>query len=128
VGGTGNSLYSYYHYSVKDDLNFTATRTSHINVGLANLLRKHKPWMNRKVRSVNVQLNRALLEHGTSHIGVIDTTTIVREDYMNHCLHLKWQGKGKLTLLFAEKLGDDHVSGISSISVITHATASPFID
>jgi hypothetical protein len=82
--------------------------------------------MNKKVRSINIRLDWALLGHGLSHIGVIDTTAIVREEYMNHGLHLNWRGKRKLTLLIARKLGDDHMSSSSSIPVITHARASPF--
>lgn len=129
VGGPGNSLDRNYHYSIEEDLSFIAKRTSHTNVGLVNLFRRHdKPWMNKKVRSVNVRLDRALLSNSLSHIGVIDTTTIVREEYTNHGLHLNWRGKRKLTLLIAKKLGDDHVSNISSIPVITHARASPFLD
>jgi hypothetical protein len=84
--------------------------------------------MNKKVRSVNVRLDRALLSNSLSHIGVIDTTTIVRKEYTNHGLYLNWRGKRKLMLLIAKKLGDDHVSSISSIPVITHARASPFLD
>jgi hypothetical protein len=80
-----------------------------------------------KVRSVNVRLDWALLGHGMSDIGVIDTTTIVTEEYTNHGLHLNWRGKRKLTLLIAKKLSDDHVSGTGSIPVITHARASPFL-
>jgi hypothetical protein len=53
--GPGNSLHSNFHYSIEEDLNFIAKRTSHTNVGLVNLFRRHdKPWMNRKLRSVNV--------------------------------------------------------------------------
>jgi hypothetical protein len=84
--------------------------------------------MNKKVRSVNVWFDWALLVHGMSHIGVINTTTIVEEEYMNPGLHLNWRGKRKLTLLIAtRKLGADHVSGIGSIPVISHARASPFL-
>jgi hypothetical protein len=63
-----------------------------------------------------------------SHIGVTDTTTIVSEEYKPWPAPKNWRGKRKLTLLIARKLGDDHVSGISSIPVITHARASPFLD
>jgi hypothetical protein len=83
--------------------------------------------MNRKIRSVNVQLDRALLGYGISHISVIDTTTVVREEYTTHGLHLNLRGKKKLALLVAEKLVVGHVSGSSSIPVITHARASPFL-
>jgi hypothetical protein len=128
MGGPGNSLDSNYHYSIEEDLNFIAESTSHTNVRLVNHLRRHdKPWMNKKVRSVNIRLDRALLGHRMSHIGVIDTTTIVREEYTNHGLHLNWRGKRKRTLLIARKLSDDHVLGIGSIPVITHARASPFL-
>jgi hypothetical protein len=76
---------------------------------------------------MNLRLERALMGRGTSHIGVIDTNCIVREDYMTHGLHLNSRGKGKLTLLIARILGGDHVTGISSIPVITHARDPPFL-
>jgi len=61
VGGPGNSLERHYHYSIEKDLNFIARRTDHTNVRFVNLLRRYdKPWMNRKVRSVNLRLDRAL--------------------------------------------------------------------
>jgi hypothetical protein len=84
--------------------------------------------MNRKVRSVNLCLDRALLGHGMSHLGVIDTTTIGREEYMAQGLHLNSRGKRKLMLLIADKLDEGHVLGVSSIPVIIHATASPFLE
>jgi hypothetical protein len=65
---------------------------------------------------------------GASHISVIDTNCIVREEYTTNGLHLNSRGKGKLTLLIARSMGGDHVSGISSIPVIIHARASPFLD
>jgi hypothetical protein len=127
VGGPGNNLDNNYHYSIEEELNFFAKNTSHTNIGLVHPFRRHKPWMNKKVRSVNVRLDGAVLGHGMSHIGVTDTTTIVREEYTNHGLNLNWRGKRKLTLLIASKLGDDHVSGFGGIPVITHARVSPFL-
>jgi hypothetical protein len=128
VGGPGNSLERNYHYSIEKDLNFIARRTDHTNVRFVNLLRRYdKPWMNRKVRSVNLRLDRALLGSGTSHIGVVDTMTIGRDEYMAHHLHLNSRGKRKLTHLIADGLDGGHMSGVSSISVITHVRASPFL-
>jgi len=54
VGGPENRLERNYHYSIKKDLNFIARRTNHTNIRFVNLLRRHEPWMNRKVRSVNL--------------------------------------------------------------------------
>jgi hypothetical protein len=93
-----------------------------------NLLRRYdKPWMNRKVRSLNLRLDRALLGHGTSHIGVADTMTIGRDVYTAHGLHLNSRGKRKLTYLIAVRLDGGHVSDVSSIPVITRVRASPFL-
>jgi len=128
VGGPGNSLERNYHYSIEKDLNFIARRTDHTNITFVNLLRRYnKPWMNRKVRSVNLQLDRALLGHGMSHVGVVDTTTIGRDEYMAHGLHLNLRGKRNLTLLISDRLDGGHVSGVSSIPVTTHVRASPFL-
>jgi hypothetical protein len=54
-----------------------------------------------------------------SHIGVIDTASFVREDQTAHGLHLNFR--------IAERVGDGHVQTVSSIPVITHARASPFL-
>jgi len=127
VRGPENSLERNYHYSIEKDLNIIARRADH-TVRFVNLLRRHdESWMNRKVRSVNLRLNRALLGHGMSHLSVIDTTTIGREEYMTHGLHLNLRGKRKLMLLITDKLDGGHVSGVSSIPVIIHARAAPFL-
>jgi hypothetical protein len=89
VGGPGNSLDRNYHYQTEKDINFIVERTSNTNVGFVNLFERYdKPWMNEKVRSVNLHPDQALMVRGTSHIGVIDTTSIMREEYMTHGLHL----------------------------------------
>jgi hypothetical protein len=128
VGGPENSLDRNYNYSIEKHLNSIARSTGHTNVGFVGLLRRRdKLWINRKVRSVNLQFDRALLGQGMSHICVIDTSTFVREEFMTHGLHLNLRGT-RLTLLIADGLNGGHVSGISSIPVITHARASPFLD
>ena len=76
---------------------------------------------------MNLRLDRALLGHGMSHVGVVGTTTIGREDYTAHDLHLNSRDKRKLTLLIADRLDGGHVSGVGSIPVIIHARASPFL-
>jgi hypothetical protein len=114
--------------SIEKGLNFIARRTDHIKVRFVNLLRRYdKPWTNRKVRNVNLRLDRALLGRGTSHIGVVDTMTIGRDEYTAHGLHLNSRDKRKLTHLIADKLVGGHVSGVSSIPVITHVRASSFL-
>jgi hypothetical protein len=100
MGGPGKSLGRNYHYSVEKDINFIAGKTSNTNVGFVGLLRRHdKPWMDRKVRSMNARLEWTLMGRGASHIGVIDTNCIVREEYMTHGLHLNSRGKRKLKFL-----------------------------
>jgi hypothetical protein len=60
MGGSGNSLDRNHYYAVEKDVNFIAERTANTNVGLVNLFRRHdKPWMNERVRRVNVWLDRA---------------------------------------------------------------------
>jgi hypothetical protein len=58
---------------------------------------------------------------------VIDTDTIVREEYTTHGLHLNSRGKMRLTQLTAESIHGGYVQcRNSSIPVITHARDSPF--
>jgi hypothetical protein len=109
-------------------INFIAERTANTNVELVSFFRRYdKPWMNRKIRIVNLRLERALMGPGGTHIGVIDSDYFVRGDYTTHGLHLNSQGKWKLTHLIAERVYGGHVSGVSSIPVIICARALPFL-
>jgi len=77
---------------------------------------------------VNLQLERALMGHDMPHINVTDTGTVVREEYITHDLHLNSRCNMRLTHLIAGSMYDGHVpSRNSSIPVITHARASPFL-
>jgi hypothetical protein len=98
-------------------------------VGFVNLLRRYdKPWMNGRVRSVNLQLDRAPMGCDMSHINVIDTSTIVREEYTTHGLHLNPRGKMSLTYIIAEIIHDGHVPSMNNITpVITNTRAHPFV-
>jgi hypothetical protein len=74
-------------------------------VGLVNVFRRHdKPWMNKRVRRVNLWLDQALMGHDMAHIGVTDTASFVRDDYTTHGLHLNSQGKRRLTHLIDERI------------------------
>jgi hypothetical protein len=63
-----------------------------------------------------------------SHISVNETSSIAREDYAMHGLHLSYRGKKGLMQLTAERVVSGHASCIRRIPVITHATMSPFLD
>jgi hypothetical protein len=97
-------------------------------VRFVNLLHRHdNPRMNGKVRSMNLWCDRALMRNNMSYIGVIDASPIVRVGYTRHGPHLNSEGKERFAHLIAESIVDGHVSSISSIPVITNATASPFL-
>jgi hypothetical protein len=53
--------------------------------------------------------------------------SIAREEYTTHGLHLNSRGKKSLMHLIAERVVDGHAPSVSSIPVITHARASPFL-
>jgi hypothetical protein len=76
---------------------------------------------------MNLQLDQALMRHDMCHIGVTDTSSIVKEYYTMHGLHIRSRGKKRLSQLIAERVSGCHVSGISSIPIIPHARASPFL-
>ena len=87
--GPGNSLDRNYLYLVETDVNFLAERVKNINVRFVNLFRRHnKLWVNGQVRSVILQIDCALMGHGTSLIGVSEMVSNVMEEYMMHGLHL----------------------------------------
>jgi hypothetical protein len=58
VGGPGNSLDRNYKYSVEEDVNYIAQMSRHTNVKLVNLY--DKPLLNRRVKNINLRLDRAL--------------------------------------------------------------------
>jgi hypothetical protein len=95
-------------------------------VRFANILRRYdKPWMNGRVFSVNIRLDRTLMRCDMSHINAIDAGTAVREDYTTRGLHLNSRGKMRLIHLIEENIRGGHVP--SSIPVITHARALLFL-
>jgi hypothetical protein len=71
VGGSGNSLDRNYHYSAEENVDSIAERTFNTNVGFINLFKRHnKPWMNGKIRSVNLWFDRALMGHGLTLVSL----------------------------------------------------------
>jgi hypothetical protein len=120
VGGRGNSLDRNYNYSTEKDIN--------TNVGFVKLFQRHdRPWMNKRVGSMNLRLDQALMSSDMSHINVTDASSFMRENLMRYGLHLNSRGKKRLMQLVAERVVDDQVSSTSSIPLITCATASPFL-
>ena len=100
MGGPGKSLHRNCHCLIEKDINLTAESSNNMNVRFVKLFWRHdKPWINRKVRGVNLRLDQALLECGKSHICVTETTSFQREDLITHALHLNSQGKKKILLL-----------------------------
>jgi hypothetical protein len=125
VGAPGKSLDRNYNYSIQKDTNYIAERTNNTNVGFVNLFQRHdKPWLNGRVRNMNLQLDQALMSHDMSHVDIIDAASISKKDFMTHDLHLISRGKKRLTYVIAERVTGGHLASISSIPVITHAGAS----
>jgi hypothetical protein len=76
---------------------------------------------------MNLRLQWSLMRQDTSNTGVSDTSSIARENYTMHGLHLNSRGKKRLMQLTAGNVVGGHMLDISSIPVITHARASPFL-
>ena len=56
---------------------------------ICKLLQGHdKLWVNGKVRRAILQIDCALMGHGTSHIGVTEIVSNVMDEYVTHGLHL----------------------------------------
>jgi hypothetical protein len=126
VGGPGNCLEKNCYYSIENDLNFIAERTSNTSTGSVNLFERHdKLWINGRVRSMNLWLDRALLRCDMSHIDVIDTSSIAREDYIMHSLHLN--SRGKKLMQFIPKGCWWSCIRYKHIAVIPMARASPVL-
>jgi hypothetical protein len=101
VGGPGNSLDGNSHYSVENDLDNIAERTSNTRVGFVNLFERHdKLWMNGRVRSMNLLLGRAQMSCDMSEIGVSDTSSVEGEYYTMHYLDLIYRGKKRLNTTY----------------------------
>jgi len=92
------------------------------------LLKGHnKPWNRRRIRSVNLQLDKPLIGCGVPHINDIDTTSFLREQCTIHGLHVNYSSKKSLTHLFAKRFSGNLVPSVSSISVTIHARESNFL-
>jgi len=58
-------------YSIGEDINVIAERSNNSKVRSVNLFWRHgKPWINRKVRTVNLRLDLVQLGYSKSHIQV----------------------------------------------------------
>jgi len=74
---------------------------------------------------VNLRFDWILLVRGKSHIHVTDNMSF-QTDFATNGLHLNSRGKN-LIVLIARSLGDNNVSGINSIPVITSEKSSPIL-
>jgi hypothetical protein len=82
---------------------------------LFSLVRWHgKLWMCGRVRRVNLWLLQVIKWRDVAHVGITDTASFVRDDYMTHGLHLKSWGNRILTHLIAEVISEGYVSSVSS--------------
>ncbi|KAJ4449965.1 hypothetical protein ANN_01372 [Periplaneta americana] len=129
VEGAGNSLDRNFNYSIDGDIHNIAQRNGHTNVGFVNLFQRHdRPWMNRRVKSVNLRIDLAQLERDMAHINIIHTSSIVREEYTNHGLQLNSRGKDSLTRLIADSLQCGHGKCDNKIPVVIRHGACPFLE
>ncbi|KAJ4447740.1 hypothetical protein ANN_09748 [Periplaneta americana] len=128
VGGPGNRIDNDCNYSIEKDVNNIIEMSSHTNVGFLSLFSRYdKPYLHRRVRSVNMRLERALMRPGASHIGLIDVSPIRRYEYTSHSLHLNGRGTEHLSVLIANSIRGSHVKKQScNIPVLVNARASPF--
>jgi hypothetical protein len=86
VGGPGNSLDINYHYSLENDINFIAEKSNNTNVRSEILFWRHdKSWINRKVSSVNLRLDRALMGCGKIPSSCYGHHVIPRRRIHNPC-------------------------------------------
>jgi hypothetical protein len=64
------------NYNFNINNNLIVERSNNTSVRYVSLFWKHeRPWINRKVRSENLGLDRSLFVCAKSHISVADTTT-----------------------------------------------------
>jgi len=72
IGTARNSLDRNYNYQIEKDINSIARRKCNTNVGFINLFERHeKPWVNAKLRTVNLLLDQILIGCGTSQIVLL---------------------------------------------------------
>ena len=82
-------------------------RSNNRNAWCLKLFWRHdKPWINWKLKSVNLKRDRAQLECGKSNICVVQTTSFQRDDFTTHGLRLNFRGKKKITRLIAKGIDD----------------------
>ncbi|KAJ4438345.1 hypothetical protein ANN_14287 [Periplaneta americana] len=83
--------------------------------------------LDKEDHSVNLRIDLAQLERDMAHINIIDTSSIVREEYTNYGLHLNSRGKDSLTRLIADSLQCDHDKCDNKIPVVIRHRACPFL-
>jgi hypothetical protein len=92
-----NSLDRNLNYQIEKDLSDIDQKTSHTSVKFVGLLWRHdKPWINRRVKEVNLRLECLFVEVGGTHTDAIDVSSISRSEHTVHGLHLNSPGKDKL--------------------------------
>jgi hypothetical protein len=125
VGGPGNSLDGDLNYKIEHDEDNIAKKSIHTSVGFVGLLEHHDwPRMSKWVRNANMILEHALWSADRLHIGLIDVSSLNRNDHTRHGLHLNSGGKEKLVQLIANEIRCNPDTG--KISVITGVRCRPF--
>jgi hypothetical protein len=105
VGGPGNSLNRDLNYNSENDMDNIAKNSIHTNVGFVGLLDHHdRPHMSKWVRSANIRPEHVLWSADRSHIGLIDVSSLNRNDHTRPGLHLNSRGKEKLVQLTANEI------------------------
>jgi hypothetical protein len=125
VGGPGNSLDRDLNDKIENDMDNIAKNSTHTNVGFVGLLDCHdRPHVSKWVRSANMRLEHALWSADRSHIGLIDVSSLNKNDHTRHGLHSNSRGKEKIEQLISNEIMCKPDTG--KIPVITGLRARPF--
>lgn len=128
VGGPGNSLDRNLNYTIEMDMDHIAKASSHTNVSFVNLFwRYDKPWINRRVRAVNQRLDQFLDREGTSHIRIVDVSSMEEYGYTRHGLHLNSRGKDMLSHSIAKGISCTHMDSPRNIPALVSSDDTPFL-
>lgn len=103
LGGTNDISIDVNEKYICDSIEKTLKMTSHTNVVLSAIpFRYDYPHLNRKIRNINVTLNKITKKY--SHVSFLQLYSFNRTDYTTNGLHFNYEGKKKYCNLISDNI------------------------
>lgn len=108
IGGT-NDINDTNEFDIRHYVNRIAHKTKHTNVILCTIpLRYDKPYLNKKIRKINIDLVIESLKY--EHIKILSLSNIPINNYTTRGIHLNYKGKQCLSKRVTEKINSPNLN------------------